>query len=121
MSVHSTHYENEEDYLADLAWEYRKGGPNDPEDYGRRGCLDCCDYRDCCEQVAELGYPQCEEGAEKFEDEYEVYEAMQDNEFTLAKYGTDNARIILGENDIVDIQADYREWKNEQRNDSGNN
>lgn len=111
MSVHSTHYESEEDYQADLAWEYRKGGANDPAYSDRTGCKECCDYRDCSKQVCLLGYPQCDQGVEKFEDEYEVYEAFQDNEFLIANYGTEETEEILNQFDIVDIQADYREWQ----------
>lgn len=33
MAVFNDGHDNQEDYKADLAWEYRKGGPNDPETY----------------------------------------------------------------------------------------
>ena len=33
MAVYNDSYDNDADYKADLAWEYRKGGPNDPEIY----------------------------------------------------------------------------------------
>ena len=33
MAVYNDHYDNEDEYRADLAWEYRKGGSNDPELY----------------------------------------------------------------------------------------
>lgn len=73
MYVHSTYYENEEDYKADLAWEYRKDGPNDPY-YQPCGCIDCSCYMDCCKLVREEGYPQCEQGIDRFEEEYEEFE-----------------------------------------------
>ena len=106
MSVHSNHYETEEEYKADLAWEYRK----EVDYYDRNGCVDCSCYKDCCEQVVELGYPQCENGESKFEDEYEVYEALQNSEFMLATYETESAREILEENSIEDIQTEYRDY-----------
>lgn len=33
MAVFNDGHDNQEDYKADLAWEYRKGGPNDPNLY----------------------------------------------------------------------------------------
>lgn len=33
MAVYNDDYDNEEERRADLAWEYRKGGPNDPNLY----------------------------------------------------------------------------------------
>lgn len=33
MAVYNDGYDNEEERKADLAWEYRKGGPNDPNLY----------------------------------------------------------------------------------------
>lgn len=33
MAVYNDGYDNEEERRADLAWEYRKGGPNDPNLY----------------------------------------------------------------------------------------
>ncbi len=46
MSVHSNHYDNEEDYKADLAYEYR--GADDPEHDEKHGCFDCF-YRESCD------------------------------------------------------------------------
>lgn len=74
-------------------------------------CHDCSSYKDCCEQVAHLGYPQCDDKDNYFEDEIEVYEAMQDEPFMLATYGCTDSETILRENNIVDIQAEYREWQ----------
>ncbi len=84
--------------------------------YDRPTCRDCASYKDCCEQVCKEGYPQCEEGTnheEWFSDSFEIYEAMQEPEFLISNYGCDDVETILRENDSVDIQADYREWKNE--------
>ena len=33
MAVYNDGYDNYDEYKADLAWEYRKGGPNDDSDY----------------------------------------------------------------------------------------
>ena len=33
MAVFNDGHDNQEDYKADLSWEYRTGGPNDPETY----------------------------------------------------------------------------------------
>jgi hypothetical protein len=83
----------------------------DHDPYDRYTCLDCASHKDCEKQVCLEGYPQCDQGVEKFEDEYEVYEAFQDNEFLIANYGTEETEEILNQYDIVDIQADYREWQ----------
>lgn len=105
------------------AWsEYRVGAISEDEfksamrrecedPYDRFTCFDCSSYRDCQEQVARLGYPQCEDGETKFEDEYEVYEALQENEFMQTVYGCTDSEAILRDNSLVDIQADYREWE----------
>ena len=74
-------------------------------------CHDCSSYKDCCEQTAHLGYPQCDDKDKYFEDEIEVYEAMQDEPFMMATYGCTDSETILRDNSIVDIQADYREWQ----------
>ena len=79
--------------------------------YDRYTCFDCASYQDCKEQVARLGYPQCEDNDKYFEDEYEVYEAMQDEAFLMANYGCDDTESILRDFSLVDIQADYRDWK----------
>lgn len=34
MAVYNDSYDNYDEYKADLAWEYRKGGPNDDSYYG---------------------------------------------------------------------------------------
>lgn len=84
----------------------------DIDPYDRFTCFDCSSYKTCQEQVAHLGYPQCETGEEKFDDEYEVYESMQDNDFMQTTYGCTDSESILRDNNLVDIQADWREWNN---------
>ena len=72
MAVYNDSYDNEVERRADLAWEYRKGGPNDPNLYEEEepeedeeeapctvehcteeGCKNCAGYepgegRKCC-------------------------------------------------------------------------
>jgi len=79
--------------------------------YDRYGCPDCTCYNECQKQVCLLGYPQCEQGYELFEDEYEVHEALQDSEFMKEKYGSEDAESVLSSFDTLDIQAEYQEWK----------
>lgn len=49
----------------------------DIDPYDRPTCRDCSSYDDCCKQIAEEGYPQCEQGIdhdEWFEDAYEEFD-----------------------------------------------
>ena len=49
----------------------------DYDPYDRFTCRDCASYKDCCEQIRNMGYPQCEEGMnheECFEDAYEEFD-----------------------------------------------
>ena len=46
----------------------------DIDQYDRFTCRDCSCYEDCKKQILELGYPQCEQGENYFEDEFEEYE-----------------------------------------------
>ena len=82
--------------------------------YDRHGCPDCGCYEECKKQVCLLGYPQCEEGEDKFEDEEEVHEALQNPEFMKENYGTEDAESVLNSFDPFDIQFDYQEWKKER-------
>lgn len=93
--------------------EYRSAMARECQDldpYDRFTCCDCSSYKDCQEQVARLGYPQCEQGENKFDDEIEVYEALQDEAFLMANYGWTNTEDILRDFSLVDIQADYKDW-----------
>lgn len=67
MSVHSTHYTDEAEYRADLAWEYRG---ESQENYDCLTCRDCASWNDCLEQYKEAGYFQCETG-EKYIQQFE--------------------------------------------------
>ena len=80
------------------------------DSYDRFTCHDCSSYKDCQEQVVRLGYPQCDDKDTYFEDEIEVYEAMQDEAFLMANYEWTNTEDILRDFSLVDIQADYRDW-----------
>lgn len=113
MSVHSNHYDNEEEYKADLAYEYRT---EQSDFYDRPTCRDCADFDECCKQVCIEGIPMCDKGMDReqdFEDEYEIYEAMQDKEFLRKTYGSVDVESILKKNYRFDIQEDWRKWKGE--------
>lgn len=85
-------------------------------------CRDCASHKDCEKQVCLEGYPQCDDKDEYFEDEIEVYEALQDEEYVKSNYASHLSKEkILDIVDVVDIQEDYREWKNEKRKHSNNN
>ena len=74
MSVHSNHYDNWEEYQADLAWEYRKDGPNDPIPREKFSCLECDSYNECLSLYRTGDGPMCEYGVnnlELFEEEEE--------------------------------------------------
>ena len=60
MSVHSTKYENEEDYKSDLQWEYRTEDKYDR--YDRMTCRDCGDWDECFKNYLETETPFCETG-----------------------------------------------------------
>ena len=90
--------------------EFKSAMRRECEDYDRYTCNDCASHEDCAKQVLELGYPQCDDKDDYFEDEIEVYEAMQDKAFLLANYGCDDTESILKDFSVVDIQADYRDW-----------
>ena len=94
--------------------EFRSSMRRECEDlYDRYTCRDCASHKDCEKQVCLEGYPQCDDKDEYFEDEIEVYEALENESFKQDKYGyTDKAK-ILSENDIIDIQEDYREWNHD--------
>ncbi len=84
--------------------------------YDRPTCRDCSDYDECCKQVCLEGYPMCDKGMDReidFEDEFEIYEAMQDKEFLRKTYGSVDVEAILKKNYRFDIQEDWREWKGE--------
>ena len=91
--------------------EYKSAMRRECEDpYDRLTCRDCYSYKTCSEQVAELGYPQCEQGENQFEDEFEVYEALQNDHFLMCNYGCTDRESILRDFDIVSIQADWRRY-----------
>lgn len=73
-------------------------------------CLDCSCHKECEEQVVREGYPQCDDKDNYFEDEFEVYEAMQCEEFLFTNYGCTDKESILRDFNVVDIQYDWREW-----------
>ena len=101
-------------YLSDD--EYKGSMRRECEDidvYDRFGCCDCSSYKECCLQVIKEGYPQCDEGAEQFEDEAEVHEALQDNEFLMATYNTVEKEDIISGHDVLDILYDWQAWKKE--------
>ena len=81
--------------------------------YDRYGCHDCSAYQDCVKQVIDLGYPQCDQGEQYFEDEYSVYEALHDEAFMISQYGCTDKETILKNNDVMDIYADYEDWNND--------
>lgn len=84
--------------------------------YDRPTCRDCSDFDECCKQVCIEGIPMCDKGMDReqdFEDEYEIYEAMQDKEFLRKTYGSVDVESILKKNYRFDIQEDWREWKGE--------
>ena len=88
----------------------------DVDFYDRPTCRDCGDYDECCKQVCLEGIPMCDKGMDReidFEDEYEIYEAMQDKEFLRKTYGSVDVEAILKKNYRFDIQEDWREWKGE--------
>lgn len=84
----------------------------DVDFYDRATCFDCASYDYCREQVARLGYPQCEQGEGHFEDQYDVYEALQDDDFKQQNYGCTDTESILSNFDLVDIFKDWKDYKN---------
>lgn len=104
--------------------EFKSYSRRECEDpYDRYTCRDCSEFKACCEQIHREGCPMCEQG-EKYEtdfsDAYEVYEAMQDKDFLMCNYGCDAVESILRDFDSIDIQADYREWNNENHHSNNN-
>lgn len=79
--------------------------------YDRYTCRDCSCHSDCEKQVCLEGYPQCDDKDDYFQDELEVYEALQDKEFKKITYGIMDAETILKKEYVFDIQADYTKWK----------
>ena len=65
MSVHSNRYETEEEYIADLQFEYR--AENKSSYFESMSCHDCSCSDECRKEFIESDQPKCEIGMDNIE------------------------------------------------------